>query len=130
MTMIEMIPQEFFDAVPVPPAVTLDGELLAALDEAPAGPWLAEMLAGMDRSTLTAFELPTYLRMCSRMQAWAAAQLAAGVAELASRPDAIGADKDIAFALREPLGAAQRRIWWRTLGACCVATLGSLRSAR
>jgi len=48
MTMIEMIPQEFFDAVPVPAAVTLDGELLAALDEAPDGPWLAEMLAGMD----------------------------------------------------------------------------------
>ena len=46
------------------------------------------------------------------MQAWAAAQLAPGVAELASRPDAVGADKDIAFALREPLGAAQRRIWW------------------
>jgi len=36
MTMIDVIPQQFFDAVPVPPAVTLDGELLAALDEAPA----------------------------------------------------------------------------------------------
>ena len=130
MTMLDVVPQEFFDAVPVPPAVTLDGELLAALDEAPAGPWLTELLAGMDRSRLTTFELPTYLRMCSRMQAWAAAQLTAGIAELASRPDAIGADKDIAFALREPLGAAQRRIWWKTLGACCVATLGSLRSAR
>ena len=32
--MIEMIPQEFFDAVPVPPAVTLDGELLAVLHRA------------------------------------------------------------------------------------------------
>ena len=112
MTMIDVIPPEFFDAVVVPPAVTLDGELLSALDEAPAGPWLAEMLAGVDRSALTTFELPTYLRMCARMQAWAAAQLAAGVAEFASRPDAVGADKDVAFALREPLGAVHRRIWW------------------
>jgi hypothetical protein len=112
MTMLDVIPQEFFDGCAMPPAVTLDGELLGALDEAPAGPWLAEMLDGVDRSRLTTFELPTYLRMCARMQAWAAAQLAAGVAELASRPDAIGPDKDIALALREPVGAAQRRIWW------------------
>jgi hypothetical protein len=110
--MIDVIPREFFDTVPVPSAVTLDGELLAALDEAPAGPWLAEMVEAVDRCRLTTFELPTYLRMCSRLQAWAAAQLAAGVAELASRPDAVGPDKDIAFALREPLGAVQRRIWW------------------
>jgi hypothetical protein len=46
------------------------------------------------------------------MAAWANAQLAAGVAELAARPDAVGPDKDIALALREPVGAAQRRIWW------------------
>jgi hypothetical protein len=41
MTMIDVIPQEFFDEVPS--AVTLDGELLAALDEAPAGPWLGRL---------------------------------------------------------------------------------------
>jgi hypothetical protein len=112
MTMLEVIPQEFFDARAVPPAVTLDGELLGALDEAPPGVWLAEMLEAVDRTKLTTFELPAYLRMCSRMQAWAAAQLAAGVAELASRPDAVGPDKDIALALQEPVGAAQRRLWW------------------
>src|SRR5947199_1656913 len=112
MTMMTVIPQEFFDERAVPAAVTLDGELLGALDEAPAGPWLAEMLDAVDRSTLTTFELPTYLRMCSRIQAWAAAQLAAGVAELACRPDAVGPDKDVALALQEPVGAAQRRIWW------------------
>ena len=121
MTMIDVIPREFFDGVAVP----LDGELLAALDEAPAGPWLAEMVEAVDRARLTTFELPTYLRMCSRLQAWAAAQLAAGVAELASRPDAVGPDKDIAFALREPLGAAQRRIWWGRSGRAA-----SPRSAR
>jgi len=112
MTMIGVIPQEFFDGVPVPPVVSLDGELLGALDEAPAGPWLAEMLAAVDVSRLTTFELPSYLRQCSRMQAWAGAQLAAGIAELASRPDSTGPDKDVAFALSEPVGAAQRRIWW------------------
>src|SRR4051812_9373236 len=112
MMMIDVIPQEFFDGVPVPAAVSLDGELMSALDEAPAGSWLAQLLDGVDVAKLTTFELHTHLRMCSRMQAWAAAQLAAGVAELASRPDAIGPDKDVAFALREPVGAAQRRIWW------------------
>ena len=112
MTMIDVIPQEFFDGVPVPPVVSLDGELLGALDQAPAGPWSAEMLAAVDVSRLTTFELPSYLRQCSRMQAWAGAQLAAGVAELASRRDAVGPDKDVALALSEPVGAAQRRIWW------------------
>src|SRR6476646_6932975 len=112
MTMIDVIPQEFFDGVPVPAAVSLGGELLGALDDAPAGPWLAQMIDAVDVSTLTTFELHTYLRQCSRMQAWAGAQLAAGVAELASRPDAVGPDKDVAVALREPVGAAQRRIWW------------------
>src|SRR3954454_3299071 len=112
MMMIEVIPQEFFDGVPVTAAVSLDGELMSALDEAPAGAWLAQLLEDVDAASLTTFELHKHLRMCSRMQAWSAAQLAAGVAELASRPDAIGPDKDVAFALREPVGAAQRRIWW------------------
>src|SRR3954447_22248834 len=111
MMMIEVIPQEFFDGVPVPAAVSLDGELMSALDEAPAGSWLAQLLEGVDVSALTTFELHTHLRMCSRLQAWSAAQLAAGVAELASRPDAIGPDKDVAFALREPVGAAERSVW-------------------
>src|SRR5205823_9007399 len=62
MMMIDVIPQEFFDGVPVPPAVTLDGELLGALEDAPAGAWLAQMLDGVDVTSLTSFELPTYLR--------------------------------------------------------------------
>jgi hypothetical protein len=112
MTMIDVVPQEFFDGVPVPPAVTLDGELLSALDETPAGPWLAQMVAAVDRSRLTTFELPAYLRACQRVASWAQAQLAAGVVEMAGREDAFGADKDIAFALREPVGAVHRRLWW------------------
>ena len=39
MMMIDVIPQEYFDGVAVPPAVTLDGELLGALEDAPAGAW-------------------------------------------------------------------------------------------
>src|SRR5947209_10655047 len=112
MTMLEMIPQEFFDEVPVGAAVTLDGELLSALDEAPAGPWLAEMLASIDHTKLTSFELPTYVRCCARQASWANAQLASAVADLATRPDANGPDKEIALALREPVGAAQKRVWW------------------
>ena len=72
MMMIDVIPQEFFDGVPVPPAVTLDGELLGALDDAPAGAWLAQMIEGVDVTSLTTFELATYLRQCARAQAWLA----------------------------------------------------------
>ena len=125
MTMRSVVPQEFFDGVPVPGAVTLDGELLGALEDTPAGPWLAELVGAVDRSRLTTFELPTYLRGCQRVASWANAQLAAGVVELASRADAVGPDKDIALALREPVGAAQQRVWW---GARRCAT--SPRSAR
>jgi hypothetical protein len=112
MTMLSVIPHEFFDGMPVPPAVTLDGELLGALDETPAGPWLAELVAAVDPTRLTTFELPAYLRACQRVASWAQAQLAAGVVELATREDGFGSDKDIAFALREPVGGVQRRIWW------------------
>src|SRR3954463_740612 len=112
MMMIDVIPQEFFDGVPVPPAVTLDGELLGALEDAPAGAWLAEMLDGVDVTSLTTFELPTYLRTAAKVQAWAASCLDSGIAELASRRDVdnVAADADIALALREPLRLAQTRI--------------------
>src|SRR3954468_7993684 len=112
MMMIDVIPQEFFDAVPVPPAVTLDGELLGALEDAPAGAWLAQMLDGVDVTSLTTFELPTYLRTAAKVQAWAASCVDSGIAELASRRDVdnVAADADIALALREPLRLAQTRI--------------------
>src|SRR3954471_16458486 len=113
MTMIDVIPQEFFDGVPVPPAVTLDGELLGALEDAPAGSWLAQMLDGGDVRSLTTFELPTYLRTAAKVQAWAASCVDSGIAELASRRDVdnVAADADIALALREPLRLAQTRIY-------------------
>src|SRR4051794_41820388 len=112
MMMIDVIPQEFFDGVPVPPAVTLDGELLGALEDAPAGSWLAQMLDGGDVTSLTTFELPTYLRTAAKVQAWAASCVDSGIAELASRRDVdnVAADADIALALREPLKLAQTRI--------------------
>src|SRR3954454_16419162 len=110
MMMIDVIPQEFFDGVPVPPAVTLDGELLGALEDAPAGAWLAQLLDGVDVTSLTTFELPTYLRTAAKVQAWAASCVDSGIAELASRRDVdnVAADADIASALRERL--AQTRI--------------------
>ena len=111
MTMLEVIPQEFFDGVPVPAAVSLDGELLGALDDAPAGAWLAELVERVKVGSLTTFELATYLRQCARLQAWAASCLDSGVAELASRRDReVAADVEVSFALREPLPLAQRRV--------------------
>ena len=111
MMMIEVIPQEFFDGVPVPPSVTLDGELLGALDDAPPGGWLAQMLDGVDVGSLTTGELATYLRQCSRAQAWLGSCLDTGVAELASRRDRdVAAEVEVSMALRESLQAAQRRI--------------------
>src|SRR5947199_2304846 len=111
MMMIDVIPQEFFDGVPVPAAVTLDGELLGALDDAPAGAWLAQMVEGVDVRSLTTVELPTYIRQCARAQAWLASCQDTAVAELASRRDPlVKADAEVALALREPLQMAQRRI--------------------
>src|SRR5438270_11682627 len=104
MMMIDVIPQEFFDGVPVPAAVTLDGELLGALDEAPAGAWLAQMIEGVDVRSLTMLDLGTYLRQCAREQAWLASCVDTAVAELASRRDPdVAADAEVALALRELL---------------------------
>src|SRR3954468_23193063 len=90
--------------------MTGTGVRLEAVEEVPAGPWLAALLDVVDPRTLSDWDLPAYLRACARLQAWAAARLSDGVAELASRPGGFGADKEVALALREPVGAAQRRI--------------------
>src|SRR3954470_21871786 len=111
MLMIDVIPQEFFDGVPVPPAVTLDGELLGALDDAPAGAWLAQLIEGVRVGSLTTLELASYLRQCARAQAWLGSCLDTAVAELASRRDRdVAADVEVSMALREPLQSAQKRI--------------------
>src|SRR4051794_29879277 len=111
MMMIDVIPQEFFDGVPVPPAVTLDGELLGALDDAPAGAWLAQLIEGVRGGSLTTLELASYLRQCARAQAWLGSCVDTAVAELASRRDAhVAADVEVSMALRESLQAAQKRI--------------------
>jgi hypothetical protein len=87
------------------------GELLAQVADAPAGAWTAVMLDGADPTSLRSAELPAYLSACARVQAWAAARLTEGVAEIASRRDIDGVDVEVAIALAEPIGAAQRRIW-------------------
>ena len=96
----------------VPDVATHQGELLARLCELPAGPWLAIVLAEVDVSALTAWDMPAYLQACQRMQSWCAAQLAAAVATFAALPDVgCGVEKEVALALREPVGAAQTRVW-------------------
>src|SRR4051794_17646639 len=74
------------------------GELLAQVADAPAGAWMAVALDGVDPKLLRLAELPSYLSACARMQAWAAAKLTDGVAELASRRDVDGVDVEVAVA--------------------------------
>src|SRR3954451_21544121 len=103
-------PDELLTSGGIPAAMTGAGVRLEAVEELPAGPWLAAVLDSIDPRQLSAWDLPAYLRASSRMQAWAAARVSDGVAELASRTGDFGSDKDIGMALREPVGAAQRRI--------------------
>src|SRR4051812_39346899 len=103
-------PDELFTDVALPGVMTGRGVQLEAVEEVPAGPWLAALLDRVEPRALSEWDLPAYLRACARVQAWAAARLSDGVAELAARPRGFGADKEVALALREPVGAAQRRI--------------------
>ena len=103
-------PDELFADVALPGVMTGRGVQLEAVEEVPAGPWLAAVIDCIDPRQLSEWDLPAYLRACARVQAWAAARVSDGVAELASRPGGFGADKEIAFALREPVGATQKRI--------------------
>jgi hypothetical protein len=107
--MVECPDQLFTDGL-VPAVMTGAGVRLEAVEEVPAGPWLAAVLDGIDPRSLSEWDLPAYLRAAARVQAWSAARVSDGVAELASRPGGFGADKEVALALREPVGAAQRRI--------------------
>src|SRR3954452_7857210 len=103
-------PDVLFTDVALPGVMTGRGVQLEAVEEVPAGPWLAAVLDCIDPRSLSEWDLPAYLRGCARVQAWAAARLSDGIAELASRPGGFGADKEVSLALREPLGAAQRRV--------------------
>src|SRR4051812_8328596 len=103
-------PDELCTDACIPGVMTGDGVRLEAVEEVPAGPWLAAVLDCIHPRQLSEWDLPAYLRACARVQAWAAARVSDGVAELASRPGGFGADKEVALALREPVGAAQRRI--------------------
>jgi hypothetical protein len=103
-------PDELFTDAAIPAVMTGAGVRLEAVEEVPAGPWLAAVLDSIDPRQLSEWDLPAYLRASARMQAWAAARVSDGVAELASRPGPFGSDKDIGMALREPVGAAQTRI--------------------
>src|SRR4051794_39099017 len=94
----------------LPALMTADGAALESLEHVPAGPWLASAIDDIDLEDLSDWDLPAYLRAAARVQAWAAARLSDAIAELASREGGFGADKEVALALREPVGAAQRRV--------------------
>src|SRR3954453_19114970 len=103
-------PDELFTEAEIPAVMTGPGVRLEAVEDVPAGPGVAALLDEVDPRKLSEWDLPAYLRACARLQAWAAARVSDGVVELASRPGGFGADKEVALALREPVGAAQRRI--------------------
>src|SRR3954447_22486162 len=98
-------PDELFTDGVIPAAMSGAGLRLEAVEDVPAGPWLAAVLDSVDPRQMSEWDLPAYLRACSRMQAWAAARVSEGVAELASRPGSFGSDKEIGMALPEPGGA-------------------------
>ena len=103
-------PDELFAEMPLPGVMTSPGVLLEKVEDVPAGPWLAALLDRIDVAQLSDWDLPAYQRACAKVQAWAASRLSDGVAELAGRPGGFGADKEVALAVNEPVGAAQRRI--------------------
>ena len=98
----------------LPMLMTATGAALETMESVPAGPWLAETIDEIDLKDLSEWDLPAYMRACARMQAWSAARLSDGIAELASREGGFGADKEVALALREPVGVAQRRVHYAT----------------
>src|SRR4051812_39680381 len=110
MMMMTEAPDELFVDVKPSAATRATGEVLGRVCDLPVGPWTAVLLAEVDVSKLTSWELPVYLTACARLQAWAAGLGAGGVLELSSRPDVVGVDKEVALALSEPVGVAQQRI--------------------
>src|SRR3954447_4603475 len=112
MMLLTDAPVELYQQVAIGPASTVDGEILAHLDEVPAGAWLAVVLESVDRSTSTALDLLAYQRACARLLAGVAAQQNAAVAQFAACPDPdVAPDVEVGFTLREPRGSAQRRLW-------------------
>jgi hypothetical protein len=111
MQMMIECPNVLLGELSVPAAMSGIGARMEAVEDEPAGPWLGVFLDSIDVTKLTEWDLPAYLRLSAKHQAWATSLTADGVAEIASRPGGFGADKEVALALREPVGAAQRRIW-------------------
>src|SRR5437763_10388861 len=111
MMMMTEAPVELYECDgPLPPVSTPDGAALERVLDAPAGAWLGVVLEGIDPASLSDWELPSYLTALGRHQAWAASRVDDAVAELARRRRDEAAT-EVAFALREPLQVAQRRIW-------------------
>jgi hypothetical protein len=67
MMLMTNAPVELCDQVAIGLASTVDGEMLAHLDDVPAGAWLAVVLESVDRSTLTPLDLTAYLNACARL---------------------------------------------------------------
>jgi Domain of unknown function (DUF222) len=127
MMMMTEAPADLFDVFAVGPGTTLDGELLGRLNDAPAGAWQAVMLESIDVEALTAEDLLEFLRATGRMIAWVAAMQVRAVARLTRLRGPASAAVELGCALREPLGAAQRRVHYAsTLVRRLPATLAAM----
>ena len=106
------VPAQFYDEHPLGAVATAAGEALAGVADCPAGAWLGAVLESIDVSTLSHWDLPTYIAAAQKQQAWAASLVDTAVAELASRPrdGNVAVDIEISHALREAIGVAQRRV--------------------
>ena len=106
------VPAQFYDEHPLGAVATGAGEALAGVADCPAGAWLGAVLESIDVSTLSHWDLPTYIAAAQKQQAWAASLVDTAVAELASRPrdGNVAVDIEISHALREAIGVAQRRV--------------------
>jgi len=112
MQIMTDVPDEVFTTNPVLGLVSTPvGELLGPVNEQPAGAWTAVVLDGIDLAELSSADLCDFLTAAGRAQAWVGSLIVSGVQELARRRDVPRADVEVAHALREPIGAAQRRIW-------------------
>src|SRR5581483_985986 len=112
MQIMTDVPDELFTTNPVLGLVSTPvGELLGPVNEQPAGAWTAVVLDGIDVGELASADLPDFLTAAARARAWVDGLIVAGVQELARRADVPRADVEVAVALAEPVGAAQRRIW-------------------
>jgi hypothetical protein len=119
------VPDDVFamPVLPPPDLSTWNGEGVPAavvlhwVDNAPMQAWSVAMLAEVDPAELSPRDLPAYVRLCDRAEAFMAARKSAGISALAGPKDQLrhfgtieSPANEVCVALHIPLGAAQTEI--------------------